>query len=145
MRLVIEKDKDISKEFIEYLIKKIQQQILAKINLKKLIQWDNYILNIINNKLIKKVSSKEIILIGLHYLEYKETKKYYIIQINNNIKYKNTNYTIYSLIKLINYGCLGMKGYPIFTDTLKEVDKNLVQYKNRFLTEGPIYARLKII
>lgn len=145
MRLVINKEKDIDENFIQYLIKKIQEKILASINSKKLIKWDKYLLNIFNNKLIKKVNTKEIFLIGLHYLEYIETKENFIIQINPNVKYRDTNFTILSLIKLINYGCVGIQGYPIISNTFEEFQKKIKIYKNKYITEGPLYARIKVI
>ena len=146
MRIKIKKENNVDELFISYLIKKIQKKTLEEINLKKLIPWNEFFnLQFKNNKLIKNISSKEILLLGLHHLTWIEFKDYYLIEINDKVLYRNTNKTVSSLCRTIDRGTLSIRGYPLISKNFSYIEKNIDKLKKQFEQEGYLYAGIRII
>lgn len=146
MTIKIDKDKDVDVGFVSYVIKKLQQSILQDLNVKKLIVWDEFLAQLFqNNKLVKNPSAKEVIYLGCHYIRFLEFRGYYLIEIDPNVIYKHSLYTVSALCRLIDRGTLGMKGYPIFSNNFRRTQKKLSRLKKSYKLEGYMYARIRVI
>lgn len=46
----------------------------------------------------------------------------------------NTKLPLNTLVKLMSYGCLTFKGYPLFTDTFHNITTNINEYYNKYIS-----------
>ena len=132
--MLIRLEGNYSPRFINFLIKIIKNRVITKLSLNKLKAWDKY-LDAINKN---HESAKEIILISLSKLVYIIEDNYIIITINNNYVLSKLHLKLIDAIKLINFGNMEIKGYPIISDTFQYVEKNIKGYEKRFHLFGGI-------
>ena len=131
MTLVVD-NKDITKGFILYIKKRMLGYVAMKLDVKKLIKYDEYF----NSNTFKlggktKISSKKVILLGITNLSHKRYEATTHIFINPNINYPGTPLKVVDLCKMINFGTLSIDGYPIFTNTFNHFSKNIKKYMDR--------------
>ena len=124
MILKIKIDSNIDNDFIEFLIKKIKQYILHEADTKKLAAFDKYLIRTLD----LGISAARIVVTATDNLKYIKTNKTYTIEIDNNVYLVNKKAKLYDMCKLINFGNLSIKGYPIFTDTFEHFKHNLNDY-----------------
>ena len=132
--MLIRLEGNYSPRFINFLIKTIKNRVITKLSLNKLKVWDKYLDTINKNH----ESAKEIILISLSELVYIIEDNYIIITINNNYVLSKLHLKLTDAIKLINFGNMEIKGYPIISDTFQYVEKNIKGYEKRFHLFGGI-------
>ena len=132
--MLIRLEGNYSPRFINFLIKIIKNRVITKLSLNKLKAWDKYLDTINKNH----ESAKEIILISLSELVYVIEDNYIIITINNNYVLSKLHLKLIDAIKLINFGNMEIKGYPIISDTFQYVEKNIKGYEKRFHLFGGI-------
>ncbi len=137
MKLEINDPKNLlDRSFIQWLKVKIRDKIIAGINPKKLIIWDEYLNNNPVYKSIykKKISALDIIVAGAMNLDFNESGSDFMIYINRNIYTPGLDRVkLETLCKLINFGDLNNKGYPIFTDTFDYFAESIHDYIDRYL------------
>lgn len=124
--------------FIILLKNKMIKDIKRIIKLKRrsLIDMDLYLNDTFEFE--ETTLAKDIMLFALDNIEIIKRTKYYSIEINRNIDYPNTSIKLITLIQLINYGNLDIKGVPIFINEFKEVNKELKRlYK--------VYKRIGVV
>lgn len=123
MNIVISKS-NVSFSFMQWLKRRIRLEAMAKvekINFSTLEQYikDNFdidvdiyslMLNCVNNIVIKDVGND------------------YILSINENQKYKNTQVFISTLVKLVDSGNFDIKGYNILTSVFNNIKANIKKY-----------------
>lgn len=122
MNLIIRNPKaEYTDDFYHWLIDKIQLYAIANINNGKLVALNNYINNIPRFKSIfkKTFNAREILISFFYNLEIKKYWDRVVIESNINKIIPNSNAKIYNVVKLITYGTVHIKGYPIVTDTFK--------------------------
>ena len=132
--MLIRLEGNYSPRFINFLIKIIKNRVITKLSLNKLKMWDKYLDTINKNH----ESAKEIILISLSELVYIIEDNYIIITINNNYVLSKLHLKLIDAIKLISFGNMEIKGYPIISDTFQYVEKNIKGYEKRFHLFGGI-------
>ena len=132
--MLIRLEGNYSPRFINFLIKIIKNGVITKLSLNKLKMWDKYLDTINKNH----ESAKEIILISLSELVYIIEDNYIIITINNNYVLSKLHLKLIDAIKLINFGNMEIKGYPIISDTFQYIEKNIKGYEKRFHLFGGI-------
>ena len=122
--------------FIKLLIPYIKHNILQNINNIQLSNIDRYVeeSNILNDYKTKNVTfkSRRIIIMAINNLTVNKGKDYYIIEIDNNIIYPGYSITLENLCKLINFGNMDIKGYPIITNAFNHITVNVRGYFNRY-------------
>lgn len=123
MTLSIEKNKYITRNFIVYLIRVLRRSILANVNLPKLSLWDKYL-----KEIGVKKSSKQIILWVVTHLKYIEYEDRYTILIEDDRGIGKDKSSYYNLCLLLDKGTLDMKPLRLFSDSMKEIEKNIKQY-----------------
>lgn len=131
-------DKDQIYKFCNWLIEKIQQYLIANINVDILARFDSYINE---NDLIIWVGNPRIartydIIVGaLYNLEIKDYNDYYDITINPNINIPNSYAKFIDIVGLIDKGNLMLSPYPIITQTMEYFADNLKDYYEIYLEE----------
>ncbi|MBO5712066.1 MAG: hypothetical protein J6R47_04440 [Acholeplasmatales bacterium] len=122
--------------FINWLKVKIRDKIITDINPKKLINWDNYFNqnNVYKSIYKKRISTLDIIIAGANNLDFSKSESNFMVNINHNIYTPGLDRVkIATVCKLINFGDLENKGYPIFTDTFDYFAENIQTYVDRYL------------
>lgn len=123
MNIVISKS-NVSFSFMQWLKRRIRLEVMAKVekidfsNLERYVK-DNFdididiyslMLNCVNNIIIKDIGND------------------YILSINENQKYKNTQVFISTLVKLVDSGNFDIKGYNILTSVFNNIKVNIKKY-----------------
>ena len=123
MNIVISKS-NVSFSFMQWLKRRIRLEVMAKIekidfsNLERYVK-DNFdididiyslMLNCVNNIIIKDIGND------------------YVLSINENQKYKNTQVFISTLVKLVDSGNFDIKGYNILTSVFNNIKVNIKKY-----------------
>lgn len=109
--------------FFKFLKDIIKSAILKNLDVKKLIVFDEYFKNNLNIKVTP--IARQVIIIGIENLIYSKTSEGINIYINPSTIVYNTQYHVAELCRLINYGTLDLKGYPIFTNTFNKIKDNI--------------------
>jgi len=123
MKLKISNCDDVG--FIVYVLRFLKNYIGSSIDLRKTVLLDDYIREVYNIK-EKYIDCEYIIVRGIDNLIYEFLSDgSYTIYINPNEKLNRLDAKISDVCKLINYGTLSVKGYPIFTDSIKYVQENI--------------------
>lgn len=126
------------KAFAEFLIPKIQEKLISLFDPSKTIKLTNYINNnsiiqFTNNKYKKYLTVRDILIGAVYNLEILDNKLNTVIQINKQAIIPDTYNDYYNLVKLINYGNLGVYPYKIWDDTLDWINNHLGIYLEEFL------------
>lgn len=138
MTLVIEKSVDYNAAFMEWLLEHIKYLLLSHINPCKSLR----VLQHIQKSNLFKLQPDELnaldvdegLITGIKNLKYKEVRSHYIFYIDPNITVKNVDeLKVCTLCKLVNYGDLGLRGYPIFSNTFSYVAANATKYYARYI------------
>lgn len=104
-------------------IKKIFIYQLNK-NLYKLIPLQNYL----ELKYSKKINIKNILIQGINTAYFEEQMDEVVFKLNKNINLTEIPAKLIDICKLINYGNLEVKGFPIFTIVFTHISDNIDYY-----------------
>ena len=106
-------------------------------DLKEMINYDNdkfiykntteEILNEFKTKNIK-FDARKIIFMSLNKLRVTKTKDHYIIGIDRKALCPGYNLSFEEICRIINYGTIDIKGFPIYTNAFEHVLNNLKKY-----------------
>lgn len=123
-------------------------------------EWDNFIYSYIPNEMrnflslnlseetlgsldvyIKETlkinaTSKEILETALDNIIVTRDVQDYIIMLNTNVLFLDTNYRVADLVNLITYGNLGVRGYDIITKMINYIQGNIDMLFTEYLNEG---------
>lgn len=129
--------------FCNILILKIRSMVESRLNVKKLEVRDviinNSIYNLIdwngNKRIVESVSLYKQYLLNLRIR--KKGEDIYIIESDPNVKIYGSNTTLDSIIRMIEYGKLGVPAYPLIRDVYQEIANNIPDYYKKWL-EGAI-------
>lgn len=125
----VEDNIDLFARFIVNIYKNILSFEAYNYNFTKI---DEYI-NSLNIKTVKRpLSSRSILLAATNLLTINKARDTFIISINPNIIIPDTTIKYVSLLKLINYGNMELKGCFIFTKAKQYIEKNIAYYYNEF-------------
>ena len=117
--------------FGTWLIPKLSAKIINNIDSKKLVVWNKYLTTSTSIKRLynKEYSAQDILIFAARNLVCSGIPGQISITINKNIRAPGFDrISLYELVKLINYGNLNVKGYPVFTDTLHQVAEDIDSY-----------------
>lgn len=117
--------------FCDWLIPKIQSEILISVDIKKLAKFDVFIYNKLN--LGVNLDSYDIIKWSLNLIKWTKHKDNYEIYLDKNITIPGTYITFYNIIKLIDNGNLSLAPYPIYTNTMEKFAIKLPEYFDSYL------------
>lgn len=123
MNIVISKS-NVSFSFMQWLKRRIRLEVMAKVEKIDFSTLERYVkdnfdididiyslmLNCVNNIIIKDIGND------------------YVLSINENQKYKNTQVFISTLVKLIDSGNFDIKGYNILTSVFNNIKVNIKKY-----------------
>ena len=126
MKLLLEENKYINKNFIKWLIKMIRTLIIININKRKLKSIENYINdnNIFN--LNNKIDLFKIILqISRNIIYYKYKNTFYIM-INPKVFAIGTNIKLIDICKFITYGNNEIQAYHLIINIFYEKHQNIL-------------------
>lgn len=129
MDLLFEKSNDCTIDFANFILHEIKKTVLARLSPNALQKCDNYFINSGLVEPDRKGITKEIILKALNNLVAYDFGDYFILKIDTKIKLDaKSDLNIDSAIKLITYGNLEFKGYPIILDVFNEICNKLNKY-----------------
>lgn len=132
MTLLLEDDYElITIDFGNWLIQKIKYDIITKLDKSKLILWDQYLSqNSSLPKLYKKsYRAADLIICAANSLICKGKDGKIKICVDDNVLAPGFDRVkLIQLIKLINYGTLDTKGYPLIQNVFEDVAKNINTY-----------------
>lgn len=134
MQLIINDPEGIVEyRFCTWLVTQIQRKYFTEVKVKKYSNIDKYLSELDFMENHKGVSSDTIIRQGLRNLIVTSGKDSYSIHVNDTILFDMENkIKLSSMCKLINYGTLSVRGYPIiielFTYYANNLDKLLKYY-----------------
>ena len=134
MQLIINDPEGIVEyRFCTWLVTQIQRKYFTEVKVKKYSNIDKYLSELDFMENHKVVSSDTIIRQGLRNLIVTSGKDSYSIHVNDTILFDMENkIKLSSMCKLINYGTLSVRGYPIiielFTYYANNLDKLLKYY-----------------
>ena len=137
MKLQINDPKNLlDRSFIMWFKVKVRDKIIQSIQDDKLKAWDKYINENPTYKSIykKHINIKDIIVAGAANLDFTKSESNFMIFINRNIFTPGLDrIKLESICKLINFGSLEIKGYPIFTNTFDYFAESIQDYVDRYL------------
>lgn len=128
MELVIVKNKYYSYSFVKWLTNVIRMEVMSNLRLDLLPRYEQEIYSLFN----VNVNYVDVIKQALNNLQILDSNNKYIVQINSNIKYKNTNLCLNTLVNLLNYGTLQIKGSYLFSNVFNNVSNNMDSYYDRY-------------
>lgn len=133
MFLIIENPEGIDySDFCDYLIEEMQLRIYTELNIDLLNSIESVVNDILkaDTYLILPLVISE----SVNYLIWeKYNDKDYIIHLDEQKKIPNTNLTYFEVIKLINFGNLQLNAYPIYTNLMEDMAKDLQEYYFEFM------------
>lgn len=117
-------------DFYNWLIEKIQLYGIGVINNGKLTAINNYINNTPRYKSIFKKTfyARDIIISFWYNLEIKKYWDRVVIESNHNKIIPNSSAKIYDVVKLITYGTMNLKGYPVVLDVFKYFEEHIEEF-----------------
>ena len=125
-----------SREFILYICNIISTYILSHMDYEQ-IRGIETLINLDTSKMLfgtKFISLKDLIISATQNLRIQKIDNlYYIIDINPNVFVPNTKIKLLDVCKLINYGNLTVKSYPIFTCAFNNIKNNYNAIYNSYL------------
>lgn len=130
MDLVIYKQKTfIASDFIRYLCQMIQQLLLSShIDFRSFNQY------FINN-FQTDITAQNILINAGQNLQIQDYSDVVVIQINENMLFKDSQIKLIDLCKLLNYGTLDISGTNIFSDTFDYIATNINQIYLNYILE----------
>lgn len=130
MDLVIYKQKTfLAVDFIDYLCRLIQQLLLSShIDFRLFNQYftDNF---------QTEITAQNILINAGQNLQVLDFTEIIIIQINENVLFRNSQIRLIDLCKLLNYGTLAIQGTNIFSDTFDYIANNINQIYLNYILE----------
>lgn len=134
---------DIS-QFVEIVIERLQQSIIDGLSKRQLIRTTNYLNSNLSPYYYLQEGRRPINLYAdeifegsLENLTFQNTNnEKYRIYIDPTAYIPNTNIRYESAIALITYGNLSFNPYPIFSEKMKEMDKEIPQLFEDYLEEN---------
>lgn len=136
---ILDPESLLSSDFYQWLVRQIRFEIIRKIDRRKLETWDIYFNESEDYKSITNldIKTENIILFGAKSISPTIHPTQCTITFNKNQFVPGLDRVkVESVCKLINFGNLSIKGYPIFSDTLQYVADNINDYVKRFYTGG---------
>lgn len=128
MELVIVKNKYYSYSFVKWLTNVVRMEVMSNLSLDLLPRYEQEIYSLFN----VNVNYVDVIKQALNNLQILDSNNKYIVQINSNIKYKNTNLCLNTLVNLLDYGTLQIKGSYLFSNVFNNVSNNMHSYYDRY-------------
>lgn len=128
MYLVIETlDKNYEEDFYPWLISKMQQYVVGAIDNKKLILLNDYINNIPKYKSLfkKTLNSRDALISCFYNLKIIKLWDKVIISPDINLLIPNSKIKNITIVKLITYGTLNIRGYPLLLEIFDYFKKHL--------------------
>lgn len=140
MNLVIDNPDNLDLDiFCEVLIKSMQNYLASEIDEDQLIRFDAFLNNnnIINyvDKSNRLLSTKAILIGSSYNLIVVKNKTNYTIELDPNVNIPNTYAKFIDIVKLINYGNLGLPAYPIYDNMMNYFADNIEDYFKIYLEE----------
>lgn len=124
-----------SHSFCMWLIDQIKECFIHSFNNQKIILLERYINQLYKSPYVSYISVYQILIFAINNLVVNRYGNYFTISINSNAKYGLTNFTILELCKLVQYGVLGVQGYPILVYIFTIISNNIDNQYQRYLQE----------
>lgn len=128
--LITDVENKYTEGFFDFLIRKTQTRFFENLNVKKLESFEVFINESPRYKSLfrKYISAYDICVTALHNLKVLRYETLSSIVIDNTVLMPGTSIKVLELCKLIDEGNLGLKAYPIFSNTFKEVQGEIETY-----------------
>ena len=129
MYIVIEKEEDITNDFIRWLLNRIYLNGLAELSVGKqrLQRFDDFFDEMFKGP--RKIRAYDVIVSGFKNMSSWQTGGKIYIGLNPKVKVPLTQtIPLYAVCQLIDKGNMELQPYPIFTKVLQEVQINLFSY-----------------
>ncbi len=133
---IIDEKQVLGLDFGNWLVTKVQQAMLLKIDPKKLKKWDKYFNDSEQYKSISgsNIKAEQIVLAGIHALHCIGIDGRLLIRIRPNQFVPNLDRVVVdTTCKLINYGNISIQGYPIFSDAFTNISENIDEYIDMYV------------
>lgn len=124
-----------SRSFCIWLIQQIQECLMYTFNNQKVAVIETYINQHYKSPYINHISVYQVLMFAVNNLVINTYGNYFTISINSNVKYGLTNFKIIELCNLIQYGILGLTGYPILVYIFNFISSNLDKQYQKYLQE----------
>lgn len=136
MRLVLNDPNEVlDYRFCLWLISQLKHLYSNGVNPAKFHNIDNYLSTLDFMERHKNQTSDYIMRLGISNLTVNSLKGQYIIHINETIMFDSLQHIkLSTMCRLINYGTLSVKGYPILIDLFNQVAENIDMYVHYYYT-----------
>ena len=124
-----------SRSFCVWLIQQIQECLMYTFNNQKVAVIETYINQHYKSPYVNHISVYQVLMFAVNNLVINTYGNYFTISINSNVKYGLTNFKIIELCNLIQYGVLGLTGYPILVYIFNFISSNLDKQYQKYLQE----------
>lgn len=124
-----------SRSFCVWLIQQIQECLMYTFNNQKVAVIETYINQHYKSPYVNHISVYQVLMFAVNNLVINTYGNYFTISINSNVKYGLTNFKIIELCNLIQYGILGLTGYPILVYIFNFISSNLDKQYQKYLQE----------
>lgn len=132
MRLVITDELVLEDDFFAYwLLEEIKRQVVLKVQDSRI--------QLLETK-YQDMPVAEIVQAGIEALAVTEVGTRIVIEIPPTQTFNKTSHKLVQLCRAINYGCLDIRAYPIFTDVFSSVSANVQSYYTRYEEELQAYV-----
>lgn len=127
-----------SDDFLDFINRYIIIKIISSINTRKIQPIEEYInqYSDIPTLFKKYISVNEVIISGAYNIIYSRINNKIVFEIDPTQIYSGTSAKLNELCKLINYGNLVVKGYPIFTKAFDYFKDNIDNYYDNYMQGG---------
>lgn len=124
-----------SRSFCVWLVQQIQECLMYTFNNQKVAVIETYINQHYKSPYVNHISVYQVLMFAVNNLVINTYGNYFTISINSNVKYGLTNFKIIELCNLIQYGILGLTGYPILVYIFNFISSNLDKQYQKYLQE----------
>lgn len=124
-----------SYQFCHWLIKLVYKTFMYSFDDKKTQLIENYINTRCTSPYVKHISVYQIFLFAIKNLQIYNFGNYYTIKININARYGLTNFKIVNLCNLVQYGVIGIQGYPLLVEIFELISSDIDKYYQKYLQE----------
>lgn len=135
MKLLVEKSAEYNKDFVEWLIGVIRDEVLLRINDNYLDNMEYYLNTMLSNSTLSddQIDLYLAVIQILDHLEYVNGFSHYHIQINPVARLSGTTFKLLAIAKFINYGNQDVVGCGVFTESFSYIGNNIAEYYRTYL------------
>jgi len=135
MKLIIDDVSDVKESFCPFIIHIARLMLNHRFDKKKVSNINKYFTEVFPHPQLNgdAYNATDILVEAFNNLRYMNEKDgKFVIYIDEEMNYKNYPIKLITLCKEINFGGMGVRGYPIITDVFQQIQLDMRRYKNMY-------------